>query len=126
MKSLNKVMLIGFVGGDPEVRFTTDQKAVANFSVATLEHWKDGDERKEATTWHRCQAWGKVGELAGGLLKKGSPVYVEGRLKSRTYTDKDGIERTVFEIIVDEFSALASKQETADEKQAPAPKKKAK
>lgn len=117
MKTVNKVILVGHLGADPEVRYTSGEtaRAVANFSVATTEKWMDGNTAREDTQWHRCVVWGKLGELAGEFLRKGSKVYIEGRMKHRKWTDKEKIERVTTEVMVDEFSAL----DDAPEKAAP-------
>ena len=119
MKSLNKSMLIGYVGADPEVRYTAadPKKAVANFTIATTERWREGEELREDTQWHKCVAWGRLGELAGELLVKGSPVYVEGRLKTRPWKDRDNVERFTTEIVLDDFSALSGAATAKDEQQ---------
>lgn len=125
MKSINKVILIGYLGANPEVRYTADQKAVTNFSLATSQQWKDKDgSRKEETQWHRCVAWGKVGELSARMLAKGSPAYIKGRLKTRKWQDKDGSDRFTTEVVVDEFSALSNANK--ETKPATIPAKKAK
>ncbi len=100
MASLNSVQIIGHLGRDPEVRYLPDNTAVANISVATSEEWKDKatGEKKSATEWHRVGFFGRLAEIAGEYLKKGSQVYVEGQLKTRKWTDKDGIEKYTTEI----------------------------
>lgn len=100
--SLNKVMLIGFLGQDPVSR-QFDSGSVCNFSLATSYKKKDGSDE---TTWHRCQAWGKTGEICQQYLVKGSQVYVEGRLNTRKYT-KDGVEREATEIVVENVQFLS-------------------
>ena len=98
--SVNKVILIGNLGKDPEVRFTTNGRAVARFPIATSEFWNDGDgNRQERTEWHNIIVWGKQGETCGQYLAKGRQVFVEGSIRSRSYDDKDGNKRYVTEII---------------------------
>jgi len=98
--SVNKVILIGNLGKDPEVRFTANGKAVARFPIATSEVWNDGEgNRQERTEWHNIIVWGKQGESCGQYLAKGRQVYVEGSIRSRTYDDKSGTKRYVTEII---------------------------
>ncbi len=97
---VNKVILIGNLGRDPEVRFTPSGQAVARLSVATTERWRDQQgQPQERTEWHNVVVWGKQAESCGQYLAKGRQVYVEGRIQSRTYDDKDGNKRTVVEII---------------------------
>ena len=99
MSSLNKAIIIGNLGADPEVRYTASGMAVATFNVATKETWKDkNNSKQDRTEWHRVVAWGKLGEQAGEYLKKGRLVYVEGRMQTREYEGKDGIKRKTFEI----------------------------
>lgn len=105
--SVNKVTLIGRVGRDPEVRYMPNGEAVANFSIATSESWKDKNgERVTKTEWHNIALYRKMAEIAGQYLKKGSQVYIEGKIQSRKYTGKDGIERTAYEIIGSEMKML--------------------
>jgi single-strand DNA-binding protein len=100
MGSVNRVIVVGNLGRDPEVRFSGSSQAVANFSVATSEKWKDkSGQMQERTEWHRVVAWGKLGELCGQHLKKGRTAYVEGRLQTREWQDKDGGKRTATEIV---------------------------
>ena len=112
MASINKVIIVGNLGRDPETRYTTGGEAIANIAVATSDRWKDKatGEQKEATEWHRITFFGKLAEIAGQYLKKGSQVYVEGRLRTRKYTDKDGIERYATEVIADTMQMLGSRQ----------------
>ncbi|HEY8370951.1 MAG TPA: single-stranded DNA-binding protein [Thermodesulfobacteriota bacterium] len=109
MASLNKVILIGNLGRDPEVRYTSGGQAVANFTVATNEAWtnKQG-QREERTEWHRVVAWGALGERAGEYLRKGKQVYVEGRLQTRKWTDREGQERYTTEINAQQLFLLGS------------------
>lgn len=98
MASKNLVILIGFLGGDPDIRYTQSGKAVANFTIATKETWGGKDNRQEKTEWHRIVAWGRLAEICGEYLKKGSQVYVEGKLQTSSYEDKDGVKRYKTEI----------------------------
>jgi len=110
--SVNKVILIGNLGKDPEVRYTASGEAMCNFSLATTDSWKDksSGERKELTEWHRVSFFGKLAEIAGQYLKKGSQVYVEGSLRTRKWTDKEGQERYTTEIRGDQMTMLGSRQ----------------
>ena len=103
--SLNKCMIIGRLGRDPEIRYTNDNKAIANLTLATTESWnsKDGG-RQDKTEWHRVVVFGKLAEVVEKYLKKGSKVYFEGKLQTRQWTDKEGQERYTTEIVVDGFS----------------------
>ena len=104
---LNKVILIGNLGRDPEVRYLPSGDAVANFSIATSENWKDRNgQRQERTEWHNISMFGRLAEIAGQYLKKGSKVYIEGRIQSRKYPGKDGIERTAYDIVANEMKML--------------------
>lgn len=104
---LNKVFLIGRLGRDPEVRYMPNGEAVCNFSVATSEAWNDRNgQRQERTEWHNITMYRRLAEIAGQYLKKGSQVYLEGKIQSRKYTDKSGIERTAYDIIVSEMKML--------------------
>jgi single-strand DNA-binding protein len=97
--SVNKVILIGNLGKDPEVRFTAGGKAVARFSVATSEQWSDAEgQRQERTEWHNIVVWGKQAESCGQYLQKGRQVYIEGRIQNRSYDDKDGNKKYITEI----------------------------
>jgi single-strand DNA-binding protein len=116
MASVNKVILIGNLGRDPETRYMPDGGAVTNITIATSYQWKDkatGD-KKEETEWHRVAFFGRLAEVAGEYLKKGSPVYIEGRLKTRKWTDKDGHERYSTDIIADEMKMLGSRGDRGD------------
>ena len=105
--SLNKVILIARLGRDPEVRYMPNGEAVCNFSVATNETWNDRNgQRVERTEWHNITMYRRLAEIAGQYLKKGSQVYLEGRIQSRKYQGKDGIERTAYNIIADEMKML--------------------
>jgi len=107
MASVNKVILLGNLGSDPEVRYTPSGKAVANFSLATSEKYtnKDG-EKEEKTEWHRIVAWTRLGEICGEYLSKGSQVYIEGRLQTRTWEDRDGKKRYTTEIVAQTMQML--------------------
>ena len=119
--SVNKVVLVGHLGGDPETRFTPSGAAVANFNLATNESWKDTNgELQDKTEWHRCVMFGKSAELAGELLKKGQLVYLEGKLQTRNWEDKDGIKRYTTEVVCDMFTMLGHKMD-ADSNQQAAP-----
>jgi single-strand DNA-binding protein len=110
MASVNKVILIGNLGRDPEVRYLPSGDAVANFSIATTEKWKDkGGEMQEQTEWHRIAFFGRQAEICGEYLRKGSSVYVEGRLQTRKWTDKDGNERYSTEIRGDRMQMLGGR-----------------
>ena len=111
MASLNKVMLIGNLGADPEVRYLPSGDAITNIRIATTESWKDkgSGEKKEETEWHRVAFFGKLAEIAGEYLKKGSAVYVEGRIKTRKWQDKDGQDRYSTEIVADRMQMLGSR-----------------
>jgi single-strand DNA-binding protein len=111
MASVNKVIVVGNLGKDPETRFMPDGKAVCNFSVATTDTWKDKatGEKKEATEWHRVSSFGRLAEICGEYLKKGSQVYVEGKLRTRKWQDKEGQDRYTTEIIADAMQMLGSR-----------------
>ena len=108
MASVNKVILVGNIGRDPETRYDNNGGCIANLSLATTDSWRDksSGEKKEATEWHRLVFFGKLAEIAGQYLKKGSQVYVEGRLRTRKWNDKDGQERQTTEITVEEMKML--------------------
>ena len=103
MASVNKVIIVGNLGRDPETRYLPSGEAVTNISVATTETWKDkaSGEKKEETEWHRVSAFGRLAEIMGEYLKKGSQVYIEGSLRTRKWQDKEGHERYTTEIVVD-------------------------
>jgi len=107
-RSLNKVMLIGNLGKDPELKYTTSGVAVANFTIATNESWKDQDGNlQERTEWHNIVAWRKLAEICGEWLKKGKKVYLEGRIQTRSYDDKNtGAKRYITEIVADSMIML--------------------
>ncbi|MCM0043165.1 MAG: single-stranded DNA-binding protein [Burkholderiaceae bacterium] len=112
MASVNKVIIVGNLGRDPETRYMPSGDALTNIAVATTDKWKDKatGEQKEATEWHRIAFFGKLAEIAGQYLKKGSQVYVEGKLRTRKYTDKDGVEKYSTEIVADSMQMLGSRQ----------------
>ncbi|HEZ6995535.1 TPA: single-stranded DNA-binding protein [Neisseria meningitidis] len=112
--SLNKVILIGRLGRDPEVRYMPNGEAVCNFSVATSETWNDSNgQRVERTEWHNITMYRKLAEIAGQYLKKGGLVYLEGRIQSRKYQGKDGIERTAYDIVANEMKMLGGRNENS-------------
>lgn len=112
--SLNKVTLIGRLGKDPELRYMPNGDAVCNFSIATSESWKDSNgQRQERTEWHNITMHRRLAEVAGQYLKKGSQVYIEGKIQSNKYTGKDGIERTAYNIVASEMAMLGSKDNQA-------------
>jgi single-strand DNA-binding protein len=113
MASVNKVILIGNLGKDPEVRYAPSGSAIANVAIATSRQWKNKDsgERQEETEWHRVVFYDRLAEIAGEYLKKGKSVYIEGRLKTRKWTDKDGVEKYTTEIIAQEMTMLGSRGE---------------
>lgn len=112
--SVNKVILVGRLGRDPETRFTGGGQAVANFSVATDESYKDKNgERQKRTEWHKIVVWGKQAEIAQQYLKKGSLVFIEGRIQSREWQDKEGQKRTSFEIVANNFRMLGGRADGA-------------
>ncbi len=135
MASVNKVILIGNLGADPEVRYLPSGDAVTNIRIATTDTWKDkSGDKQEHTEWHRIAFFGKLAEIAGEYLKKGSPVYVEGRIRTRKWQDKDGQERFSTEIVADRMQLLGSRSggsesmprapKTAEEPKAAMPAKK--
>lgn len=118
---LNKVILIGRLGRDPETRFMPNGEAVCNFSVATSEKYTDKNgQRQEATEWHNVTMYRKLAEIAGKYLTKGSQVYIEGKIQSHKYTDKNGAERTAYDIIVNEMKMLGGNAQTPAQKPHPA------
>jgi len=111
MASVNKVILVGNLGRDPETRYMPDGGAITNVSIATTEVWKDKNgEKQEKTEWHRVAFFGKLAEIAGEYLKKGSQVYVEGRLQTRKWQDKDGVDKYTTEIVANAMQMLGSRQ----------------
>ncbi|MYM41843.1 single-stranded DNA-binding protein [Duganella qianjiadongensis] len=137
MASVNKVIIVGNLGRDPEIRYMPSGDAIANIAVATSYRSKDRNtgEQKELTEWHRISFFGRLAEIVGQYLKKGSSVYVEGRLQTRKYTDKDGVERYATDIIAEQMQMLGGRQgmgggdgmddggyEAPPQRQAPAPR----
>ena len=111
--SVNKVVLVGHLGGDPETRFTPSGAAVANFNIATNESWRDANgDIQDKTEWQRCGMFGKSAEMAGELLKKGQLLYTEGKLQTRNWEDKDGIKRYTTEVVCEMFTMLGRKMDT--------------
>ena len=110
MAGINKVILVGHLGRDPEVRYTADGRAVANFNIATSDEWTDKDtgEKKQRTEWHRIVAWGRLGEICGEYLSKGRQVYVEGKIQTRSW-EKDGITRYTTEIVASDVQFLGGR-----------------
>jgi len=119
---LNHIQIIGNLGRDPEVRYLPNGDAVSNFSVATTERWKNqAGEQQEATEWHRVTAFAKLAEIVGKYLKKGSLVYVCGKIQSRKYQDKDGNEKVSVEIRASEMQMLGGRTDATGDQQQPAP-----
>lgn len=118
MAGINKAILIGRLGADPEVRYTPSGVAVANFNIATSEEWKDKEtgEKKERTEWHRIVVWSKLGELCGEYLSKGRQVYIEGRIQTRSWDDRDGNKRYTTEIIASDVQFLGGRDAGPDSK----------
>jgi single-strand DNA-binding protein len=112
MASINKVILVGNLGRDPETRYLPEGGAVTNVSIATTDTWKDktSGEKKEATEWHRVVFFNRLAEIAGEYLKKGSQVYVEGRLRTRKWQDKEGQDKYTTEIVCDTMQMLGGRQ----------------
>lgn len=108
---LNKIQLIGRVGADPELRYTTDGTPVSQFNLATTKTWKKNGQKQEKTTWHKIIAWRKLAEIIGEYIKKGSLVYVEGELDVREFEDKQGVKRKTHEIIINDMKMLGGKSE---------------
>ena len=116
MSGLNKVMLIGRLGNDPEIRYTQDGAAVANFSIATSESWKDKEsgQKMEKTEWHKIVAWKRLAEISGEFLKKGKEVYIEGKLQTSSW-EKDGVRRYKTEIHATYMQMLGGKDKPSPE-----------
>jgi len=112
MASVNKVILIGNLGRDPEVRYAPSGSAIANITLATTRNWKDktSGEKVEETEWHRVVFYDRLAEIAGEYLKKGKQVYIEGRLKTRKWTDKEGVEKYTTEVIASDMTMLGSRE----------------
>jgi len=119
---VNKVILIGNLGKDPELRYTPNGTAVASFSIATNERWKNKEGNfQDHTEWHRIVAWRKLAETVGEYLKKGSQVYIEGRLRTRTWEDQNGNKRTTTEIVADSLQMLGRREGVSSSDVAPPP-----
>lgn len=117
--SVNKVILVGRLGKDPETRYMTNGEAVTNATLATSENWKDkAGEKQEKTEWHSLVFYRRLAEVAGEYLKKGSQVYIEGKIQTRKWQDKEGKDRYTTEIIVNEMQMLGSRQQGGDHEQA--------
>jgi single-strand DNA-binding protein len=115
MSSLNKILLIGNLGKDPEIRYTPDGSPVATFSLATSESWTDkSGSRQEHTEWHTIVAWTRLADLAKRFLSKGRQVYVEGRIRSREWNDRDGNKRRTTEVIATQIVLLGSRSQNAE------------
>jgi single-strand DNA-binding protein len=115
MSSLNKVLLIGRLGKDPDIRYTPDGSPVASFSLATSENWTDkSGTRQERTEWHNIVAWNKLADICKQFLSKGRQVYIEGRIQSREYTDREGVKKRITEIIASQMVMLGSRPQGAD------------
>ena len=123
MKSLNSVQLIGNLGRDVEMRYTGSGEAVANLAIATSSEWKNREtgEKEQATEWHRCVAFGKLAELIGKYCHKGSSVYLEGKLRTRKWQDKEGKDQYTTEVVLDEFINLDKREAGQSESAAPSP-----
>lgn len=114
MSSVNKAIILGNVGKDPEIRYMADGKAAASLSVATSSSWKDkSGEKQESTEWHRISAFGKLAEIIGEYVKKGSQIYIEGRITTRKWKDKDGQDKYTTEIIADQMQMLGGPKSDA-------------
>ncbi len=115
MASVNKVILLGNLGRDPEVRYSAEGSAVCNLSLATSFNWRDRNtgERREETEWHRVVLFGRLAEVAGEYLRKGRPVYIEGRLRTRKWTGQDGVERYTTEIIGEQMQMLGGRGDSS-------------
>ena len=117
-RGVNKVILVGTLGKDPEVKYTGSGTAITTISVATSEQWKDkqSGEKQERTEWHRVKFFGRLAEIAGEYLQKGRQVYIEGSIRTDKYTDKEGIERYSTDIIASEMQLLGGKSDRSDGK----------
>ena len=110
MSSVNKVILIGRLGADPEIRYTQSGQPVGSLRVATSENWNDRDgNRQERTEWHNITVWGKLAEICGQYLAKGRQVYIEGRLQSREYTDREGTQRRAWDVVANQVVFIGSR-----------------
>ncbi|NOZ04616.1 MAG: single-stranded DNA-binding protein [FCB group bacterium] len=114
--SVNKVVLVGHLGADPESRYTTAGSAVATFNLATNESWRNSDgEVEDKTEWHRCVLFGKMAETANDYLKKGQLIYLEGRLRTRSWEDKNGVKRYTTEIVGERFTMLGGRRSSGED-----------
>jgi single-strand DNA-binding protein len=114
--TVNKVILVGRLGADPEIKYTPSGRAYANFNVATNAVWKDQEgNQKDRTDWHRVVAWGKLAEIIGEYLKKGSSVYLEGRLQTRSWDDQNGLKRYITEVVATDMEMLGKKETDSGE-----------
>ena len=125
MAGINKVILVGNLGAKPEVKYASNGNAISNLSVATSESWTDKStgQKQERTEWHRVSLFGKLAEIAGQYLDKGSKVYIEGKLQTRKYTDKEGIERWTTDIVVSGFNGTLQMLDRRDDSSSSAPSK---
>jgi len=123
MSGINKVILVGRLGQDPEMKYTPDGKAIANTSIATSETWKDKNtgEKKEKTEWHRVIFFGPLAEIVGQYVKKGSNIYIEGKLQTRKWQDQSGVDKYTTEIVVDGFNGVMQMLDGAPSNQQNAP-----
>lgn len=120
MASVNKVILLGNLGDDPQTRYTPGGDAVTNLSLATTETWKDkSGEKQENTSWHRVTLWGRLAEIAGEYLRKGSSVYIEGRINYREYTDKEGVKKWSTDIVADRLQLIGARRDGGGERSEP-------
>lgn len=122
MASVNKVILVGNIGRDPETRFSPDGAAICNISIATTSQWKDkaSGEKREETEWHRCVAYNRLAEIIGEYCKKGRSIYVEGRLKTRKWKDKDtGADRYATDIVIDQMQMLGGRDDSGGQQDQP-------
>jgi len=120
MGSVNKVLIIGNAGKDPETKYTDAGVAVCTLTLATKHSWKEKDgQRQEKTEWHRVVFWAKLAEIVDKYVKKGSQVYIEGRLETRKWTDKNGVDRYTTEIVADQMQMLSSKKQETHDDEAP-------
>ena len=118
--TVNKVILIGRLGADPEVRYMSSGSANVNFNIATNYIYKDSDgEKHEKVEWHRIVAWGKLAEVMGEWLKKGSRVYIEGRLQTRSYEDSQGVKKWITEVVAGSLEMLGKKEQSETPEEAP-------
>jgi len=116
-RGVNKAILIGSLGKDPEIKYTSGGKAIANISIATSESWRDKEsgEQQERTEWHRVVAFGRLAEIMGEYLRKGSQVYIEGKIQTQKWQDKDGNDRYTTEIVANEMQMLGGKNDSQKE-----------